>query len=721
MLPRDPEMLVSFLNTRLRDRYSSFLQLLDDLDEDPEELCSRLKEAGYAYDAPHNQFRKTVPAKKSAEKPVSADEFCRLKFLSNIRFSPQGKSACFTVSEIDRKKDEYRSFLYLLRNGKTEQLTAFGKESSFIYLDEETILFPGKREEQEKKEPDIGSRYYRISLNGGEARLAFELPIPTFRPVPLPGGDLLLLGETFPGFEDLFEGDPRRIAAWKKQAKENKDYEELTKVPWWWNARGFTKSAYTSLFCCSGKNHALRRLTPPGENVLDYRLGKDGQTVYYLSAPVRPLLPISGTGELKQLSLTDGSISLLAKSRDGFEIAGFEPADSFLLILASDQKYGLNTDVDFYRLEYGSRALSLYARYGESIGSSVGSDIRYGGGRSLVMQNDVCYFISTRFDGAGLYKLQNGKIEPVTDRPGSVDCFDICGGKLLMTALFDMQAQELYDENGRRLTRFNRAALRGKYIAQPRPLQVSRNGYQVHGFVLEPKDYDPSKKYPVILDIHGGPKTVYGPVFYHEMQYWAGKGYFVIFCNPTGSDGRGAFMDIRGKYGTVDFDDLMAFTDAALDAYPAMDRTNLFETGGSYGGFMTNWIIGHTDRFKACASQRSISNWFSMYGVSDIGVGFTEDQNFSTPWQDPEKLWFHSPLKYADRVKTPTLFIHSFEDYRCPIDQGYQMFTALIVHGVEAKLVAFKGENHELSRSGRPSHRIKRLSEITQWFEKHRD
>ena len=109
-----------------------------------------------------------------------------------------------------------------------------------------------------------------------------------------------------------------------------------------------------------------------------------------------------------------------------------------------------------------------------------------------------------------------------------------------------------------------------------------------------------------------------------------------------------------------------------------------------------------------------------MYGVSDIGVGFTEDQTLSSPWQDPEKLWFHSPLQYADRVKTPTLFIHSFEDYRCPIDQGYQMYTALIKHGVEARLVAFKGENHELSRSGKPSHRLKRLNEITEWFEKHR-
>ena len=135
---------------------------------------------------------------------------------------------------------------------------------------------------------------------------------------------------------------------------------------------------------------------------------------------------------------------------------------------------------------------------------------------------------------------------------------------------------------------------------------------------------------------------------------------------------------------------------------------------------MTNWIIGHTDRFRACASQRSISDWFSFWGVSDIGVAFTEDQCAADPWTDREKLWEQSPLKYADRVRTPTLFIHSFEDYRCPIDQGYQMFTALVARGVESKIVCFRGENHELSRSGKPSHRLKRLQEITGWFDSHR-
>ena len=163
----------------------------------------------------------------------------------------------------------------------------------------------------------------------------------------------------------------------------------------------------------------------------------------------------------------------------------------------------------------------------------------------------------------------------------------------------------------------------------------------------------------------------------------------------------------------------MLFTDKVLESYPAIDEKRVGVTGGSYGGFMTNWIIGHTGRFAAAASQRSISNWLSFYETSDIGYFFAADQVDGTPWTAMEKLWDQSPLKYADKVTTPTLFIHSDEDYRCPLSEGMQMFTAIKDHGVDARMCIFKGENHELSRSGKPKHRIRRLAEITGWFDKY--
>ena len=655
-------------------------------------------------------------------KPVAVDDVLKFKYLSEISFSPEGGSACFSVTEADRKKNGYKSYLYLLRDGKFTRLTSGGKESSFKYLDEKTVIFPGNREdEDDKKDVDITSRWYRISLEGGEAQLAYSFPIPVSKLMPLKNGDMILKGSTFPGFEDLYKGDKKYLRDYKKYAAENADYEEIAQVPWWWNGGEFTKGAYESAFYYDHMTKALRRLTDVNEEISNLELSPDEDAIYYISTPVRPLLPVENASVIKKMDLATGETIVLAESSEKFELRGFLPGDTFLLVLATDKHNGLNTDCDFYKIDYKTLKPEFYAKHGEAIGTSVGTDIRYGGGRSAKMVGDTLYFISTRFDGAYLFKLEEGEITQLTDHPGSVDSFDISEDKMLMIALYDMKGLELYDEKGRQVSHFNDAVLRNKYVARPEALNVDRGDYEVHGFVLKPMDYDPEKKYPVIIDVHGGPKTVSGEVFFHEMQYWAGKGYFVIFCNPTGSDGRGDFMNIMGKYGTVDYEDIMAFYDKALEAYPAMDKDNFFETGGSYGGYMTNWIVGHTDRFKACATQRSISNWFSMFGVADIGVFFTRDQCLADPWNDPEKLWEQSPLKYAYRAKTPTLFIHSYQDRRCPIDQGFQMFSALVAHGVEAKMVTFKGENHELSRSGKPLHRLKRLNAITSWFEDHKD
>ena len=249
---------------------------------------------------------------------------------------------------------------------------------------------------------------------------------------------------------------------------------------------------------------------------------------------------------------------------------------------------------------------------------------------------------------------------------------------------------------------------------------LNTDGVDIDGFVMKPVGYEPGKRYPGILHIHGGPKMVFGPGFHHEMQLWAASGFFVCYCNPRGSCGKGnAFADLQGKYGEVDFRDLMEFTDEVLRRYPEIDADRMGVAGGSYGGFMTNWVIGHTDRFRCAVSQRSIANYVGDYLLSDIGYYYVPDQQLGTIWEHPENLWKASPLTYADRVKTPTLFIHADKDYRCTLVNGLEMFAALKLHGVESKLCMFYGENHGLSREGKPSNRISRLSEILRWMDEH--
>ena len=224
----------------------------------------------------------------------------------------------------------------------------------------------------------------------------------------------------------------------------------------------------------------------------------------------------------------------------------------------------------------------------------------------------------------------------------------------------------------------------------------------------------------MILDIHGGPKTAYGQVFYHEMQLWASRGYFVAFCNPHCSDGKGDdFADYLKHYGATDYDDIMKFVDAVCEAYPAIDTQRLGVTGGSYGGYMTNWIITHTDRFKVAASQRSISNRVADFYYSDYSYDTTYENGIPLDEKAIELFWDRSPLKYVENAVTPTLFIQSTQDYRCPFPEPLQLFSALKWKGVDTRICGFKGENHELSRSGKPKHRLRRLKEITDWITKY--
>ncbi len=190
--------------------------------------------------------------------------------------------------------------------------------------------------------------------------------------------------------------------------------------------------------------------------------------------------------------------------------------------------------------------------------------------------------------------------------------------------------------------------------------------------------------------------------------------------NPRGSDGRSEkfAIEIKGKYGERDYKDLMEGLEYAVENFK-IDRSRFGVTGGSYGGFMTNWIVGHTNVFKAAVTQRSISNQISFFSTSDIGPEFNGDQIGGTPLENLEHYWDKSPLKYVERIKTPLLIIHSDEDYRCPVEQAYQLFTFAKFYNKNVEMAIFPGENHELSRSGKPKHRIKRLKLINDWFLKY--
>jgi dipeptidyl aminopeptidase/acylaminoacyl peptidase len=286
--------------------------------------------------------------------------------------------------------------------------------------------------------------------------------------------------------------------------------------------------------------------------------------------------------------------------------------------------------------------------------------------------------------------------------------------------LDDLYAAALDGSGERKLTHLNSTLWETLEPAGVERLPYkSTDGWEIDGFFVKPVGWEPGKKYPMILSVHGGPAGQYGVDWYHEFQVYAAKGWAVFFCNPRGSTGYGQKFErgIVNNWGGMDYQDVMAGVDAALKKYPWIDQGRLGVTGGSYGGFMTNWIVGHTSRFKAAVTLRSVSNFISDDGTRDGAYGH-EDDFRGFLFDELEQYWNASPLQYAKNVKTPTLVLHSDNDYRVPLEQGEQWFRALKHYGVTAELVIFPRENHNLTRTGEPKHLVESLNWQCYWFDK---
>jgi dipeptidyl aminopeptidase/acylaminoacyl peptidase len=236
---------------------------------------------------------------------------------------------------------------------------------------------------------------------------------------------------------------------------------------------------------------------------------------------------------------------------------------------------------------------------------------------------------------------------------------------------------------------------------------------------MKPAGFEAGKQYPAILYVHGGPMAMYGWTFFFEFQCLAAAGYAVIYTNPRGSQGYGQeFCScIREDWGNLDYLDVMAGLDAALAAAPWIDRERLGIAGGSYGGFMTNWAVGHTDRFKAAVTQRSVVNEASSVGTSDFG--YVDMASYPTrPWEDMTFYRGVSPLTFVEQIHTPLLIEHQEEDYRCPMEQAEQLYTALKVLRRTVEFVRYPDSSHGMSRTGKPWLRVYRLRTIRDWFDR---
>ena len=622
------------------------------------------------------------------------------EFLSDLEISKDGSKLAYkkTIANYNDNKYDTDLWIYDTNKENTYPITDNKSISTYTFDKDSNIIY--KAESDDKKDSFYSYDGYGIG------KKAFDLNLDV---------------KNIKWLEDelyLIHAAEKKDEKTKKKEEENKYFEKLDTLPFWFNGQGYLKKEKSAYYFYNAADNNLEKIVDskfPSE-IYQLTLNDDNNKALLIKANYDDNYVAETRENLVLFDIKTKTEKVLIENKFSFYTAEFL-ADKIIFVGTDMKKGGINEDSFIYTCDFdGNYEKITNDDFDMSFGNSLGTDARFGGAKSFYKANDRLYFVVTEKETTKLYSIDiNGDLRLEID--DEVEDFAINNNEIYYLSMGRDTLSQLKKKDEDNILVENK--IKSK-VGEIETFEFESNGDTLTGFVVLPPKFNKNKKYPTLLSIHGGPKTEFGDIFHHEHQMFASNDYIVIYTNPHGASGNGVkFSDIRGKYGDIDYKDLMTFVDEAIKKYPQIDIENLGVYGGSYGGFMTNWIIGHNDRFKAACSQRSISNWTSFYGVSDIGYYFGSDQTNSNPWDSLDKMRDQSPIKYADKATTPTLFIHSDEDYRCPLEQGLQIYTKLKLNGVDTKMYVFHGENHELSRSDKPHGRIKRLKEIKKWFDGH--
>ena len=678
-------------------------------------------------------------------KKIVEKTFLEFKFLSDPTYSPDGKNIAFKVSTSDYENNRNLNDLYVIREDKkTYRVTSTGNVGCFTWDGNDRILYvptglTGKCG---------NSCLYRLDPFADAEK---QVPQPVCE---LSGKNVSNLGFLrgrifYYVCEQLLpkEADPHLTPIGEKE----KIYYTFEEIPTFKNNKGVQSGRRNTACIVNVETGENKTVSDPGQHVTSATANEDtvlfasaaynenGVIDEHVSLSVYELENTSGTAETAAQTAAGaagksspaslaGKLTKVMNAGDlvlrHLEVTGTLWNGKILVLGSKGETYGVMQSPDAWIIDRKTLQMEkLFPFRGTNIaGRTLTTDCRSAAGM-MKPAGERLYFTNTRDHYTYLrFFGPDGKWSEDLTPDGTCDAFDIHGENFCYTGFFGNRLSEIY-ENGVQLTHLNEFVQEEYSISTPEILHFTdTDGYKIDGWVMKPVDYVPGKKYPVILDIHGGPRSVYGEAFFHEHQMWTADGYFVIYCNPRGGEGRDDdFADCWGeKMGVVDYNDIMQFVDVVLEKYPDADEKRMGVMGVSYGGYMTNWIIGHTDRFAAACAACSISNYTSLE-YATAGIGYYWAKNFVgyNTKENAAFLWEKSPLKYAPCAKTPTLFIHCNQDNVCWQDQGFQMYTALKIHGCEAKMIYFKHEGHTFGRDGLPVHRLARMEELHSWMDKY--
>ncbi len=657
-----------------------------------------------------------------AKQRIKVEDLYRFKLVGDPQCSPDGSQTCFVVETMDKKDKAYYTTLYMVENtGRKPRALTHGKRNDRNPRwapDGSCIAFLRKK--------DHGDQLWILPMNGGEAYTLTNLKRGAI-------GDIVWSPD---GNSIAFLYHPMGK---EKKVKDDGSIEtpvarHIDRLWYRLDGYGFFDSEYTHLWVANARTGQAKQLVDGKFNDSFPAWTPDSKELVFISNRFEDwehrieencLYRVSATGsDVMEIPAPEGPKEGLTVSPDGQRLAylGHQtPYHSWgainytLNIIDMDgsghKSIGSSLDRTAYPLTLGDLTPSFLLT--SPVWASDAKSVYYmiaGEGRQWLMKGDI----------------QGGIVERISQEEDVVVSFSFNREKTICSfqnASLD-SPDELYCMNmdtgkTRKLTGLNRAYINQRAFHIPEEIWFNNGDQRLQGWLVKPPDFDASKKYPLILNIHGGPRCQYGRTFFHEMLTFASNGYVVLYTNPRGSQGYGMeFADaITACWAEPAMGDLMAGVNTVV-SMGFIDKSRMGVTGGSYGGYMTNWIVTHSNAFAAAVTQRSVSDLSSMFGNSDIGWDMHYEFGGS-PWDNHDTYRKWSPITYIEKCHTPLLVVHSEQDLRCNIEQGDQMYMALKYLKRDTEYVRFPEEPHGLSRHGRPDRREKRLSVIIDWFDKY--
>jgi dipeptidyl aminopeptidase/acylaminoacyl peptidase len=664
---------------------------------------------------------------------ITETDIMKFVWIAEGQISPDAKQVAYTRVVINESKNDYETSLWIVPadgSAPPRVLTSGTHDSSPRWSpDGKTLAFVRTPEKDGKPQP---AQIFLLALDGGEARPITDLARGAGAPAWSPDGKRLAFSSS------MKDGDTATPAPPKS------DVRVITSAVYRANGGGWNDPDRQSHIWVTdvkpGDIAKATQVTSGKYSEGGHAWSPDGSKIYFASTRVDEPYFYQSDSDLYSVPSTGGPITKVASINGS--IGGPRPSPDGKWIAFNGTLYGTaersydQPDLFVAAADGTGTPRNLTDKYDFDIGGGIGGDQRAprgGGAGGAIWSADGKSIITVAGEqgSANLVRIEvaTGAVMPVYKGAHTVQAYTATPDARTIAAvtstgtnindLFVLDANA--SSGARQITRVNEALFKTIKLSEPEEVSwTSFDGKKIQGWVLHPPDFDKTRQYPFILEIHGGPHSAYGNVFTHEFHWMAAKGYVVLFPNPRGSSNYGQDFGniIQYHYPGDDYKDLMAGVDMMVKR-GYIDQKRMGITGGSGGGLLTNWAITQTPRFAAAVSMRSIADWAGFWYTADFSQ-YTPSWFRKAPWEDPADYVARSPITHVANVKTPTMFIDGDDDLRTPpSDGGEMMFRALKYLKIPTVMVRFPGETHELSRSGKPTHRVERLQHILGWFDKY--